>query len=208
MLNESGQQVMSFASALRNSSRMGTYADLVVEMFISKRWRAYETALGPVRWRAHEFDYFLIACDARYEDIVRILIWDTVRAAKLADAMSGPPSRERRTLAEVSTGWQSGTPQTLIDRAQTNGWFRKDRRQMKRAPVPNRALQRAKGTTNERLARTRRRRKLGTRREQLDRIIAYIRARTINPSEVAYIIDELRPRKSATRLRLIRSINP
>jgi hypothetical protein len=210
MISESGQKVVSFASALRNASRLGTYADLVVDMFTSGSWRSYETALGPENWRAHEFDYFLIACDARHEDLVRILMWDTVRAAKMAEAMSGPPSRYRRALTEASAAWQSGTPQTLLDRAQANGWLRKDRPNrpiLKRAPISQRAVQRAQKTTRERQERLRRRHQVRDRRAMLDRLVRTILSKTSSAREVAYIIDELRSASATHRLHIIRPTN-
>ena len=140
-LDEAGQRVVSFASSLRNASRLGVYADLLVEMFQSGLWRQYETGLGPERWRAHEFDYFLIAQDARYEDVVRVLSWNTVQAAKVAAAMMGPPGRTRRTLEQASASWSSGAVlrTTLVDLAQQNGWL-KTTGAMKAAPVSKRAV--------------------------------------------------------------------
>jgi hypothetical protein len=207
-IDQPGQEVVSFASALLNASRVGTYADLVVKMFHNKAWREYETALGVTTWRVHEFDYFLISCGARYEDMARIMLWDTVRSARLVEAMTGEPSRERRALAEASETWQSGSPSTLIDLAQTNGWLRKDRMVMRRAPVSRRAaLRAAHGTTKEARARQHRRKRLGDRRQALDALVRLILSKAATASEVAYIIDQLRASASATKLRLIRSKN-
>jgi hypothetical protein len=196
-IDPAGQTVITFSSALLNASRVGTYADLVVNMFTSQQWRRYETALGVTTWRAHEFDYFLIACDARYEDLFRILLWDTVRAAKMADAMSGDPSPNRRPLAEASAAWQSGTPQTLIDRAKANGWIsaREKAPTLKAPPVSRRALVRGRqGITMDEQARRGRQRRLSNRRAALNQLVEQIMTRAEDPEAVRYIIDQLRRR--------------
>jgi hypothetical protein len=195
MLNESGQSVISFASALRNASRVGTYADIVVSMFTSGIWRSYETAVGPARWRAHEFDYFLISCDAEYLDVQRILSWDTVRAAKLAEAMQGGPSRYRRSLQRASDEWQGMVDhRTLLDLARTRGWLHAQRDTLKDPPVPKRALQRQRtGMTWEVLAQRRRVQQLTHRqRATLDALGQRLLRRPA--VEVLYLIEWLRRR--------------
>lgn|SRR5262245_56039480 len=192
-----GQRVLTFETALRNASRLGTYADLIVGMFESGAWRQYTTALGPERWRAHEFDYFLIACDARYEDIVRILGWDTVRAAQLAEAMMGEPSSHRRSLAEASAAWRSPTGPSLIEIAQRNDWLIAQRSAptLKVAPVGERARVRARsGKAWEQLAREKRAARLKPQRPALDALIADIASRVPDPEALRYVIDQLRRR--------------
>jgi hypothetical protein len=122
-VDPSGQEVLSFALALRNASQIGTYAKLIIGMFESPTWRKYETALGPEAWHAHEFDYFLIAMDARYEDLVRILTWKSIKDVNLAEAMMGDASEDRRALDVASADWRSPDGRSLIETARANGWL-------------------------------------------------------------------------------------
>jgi hypothetical protein len=197
-LDKHGQRVLTFETALRNASRLGTYADLVVGMYESGEWRQYTTALGPERWRAHEFDYFLISCDARYEDVVRILGWDTVRAAKLAETMTGEASAHRRSLAEASADWTSPTRRSLSELAQKNGWLIAARNAptLKGPPVSQRARVRAReGVAKDEYTRRRRARQLADQRPSLDRVVEQILQRAKDdPQALRYIIDQLRRR--------------
>jgi hypothetical protein len=189
-----GQRVITFSSALLNASRLGTYADLIVTMYESGDWRQYETAYGTEQWRAHEFDYFLIACRARYEDVVRILAWNTVRAAKLGEAMLGEPSPTRRTLAEASAAWSAPMGLTLVRLAQDGGWLQKTAEPRVRRALSERAVMRVQqGVTKDEQARRRRHRDLPVgRRSVLAHRAATVIKQTADPTELRYVVDLLR----------------
>jgi hypothetical protein len=200
MIDPNGQRVIAFASAMRNASRIGTYVDTVLEMFASRAWRHYETAVGVDDWRAHEFDYFLIAWGAAYADVAQLLAWRKAKAADIAAAMEGEDRRSRRPLEEASRTWHSPSGESLIDIARRNGWLRPQGKEplLRAAPVPQRALARARhGTTMDEQARQSRRRRLPVpRRQALDELAAQLAAQTADALELRYVIDQLRRRVS------------
>jgi hypothetical protein len=128
-LDGRGQGVVSFMSALRNASRMGTYVDTVVAMFASGIWRDYRTAVSHDRWRAHEFDYFLIACGADYSDVARLLTWTRVETiGTIAAAMTDPAGPHRRPIDVAAKQWGAPAGVSLLDLARHHGWLRRDRK--------------------------------------------------------------------------------
>jgi hypothetical protein len=200
MIDPNGRRVIDFASALRNASRIGTYVDAVVEMFESRAWRRYQTAVGADHWRAREFDYFLIACGAAYADVAQLLAWRKAKAADVATAMTGDDQRTRRPLERASREWRSPTGTPLIELARRNGWLRTQATAptLKAAPVSQRALARARhGTTMDEHARQFRRKRLSSaRRRALDQLVDKMTAQTTDARELRYVIDQLRRRVS------------
>jgi hypothetical protein len=125
-LDARGETVVRFMSALRNASRMGTYVETVVAMFASGAWRDYHTAVSHDRWRAHEFDYFLITCEADYHDVARLLTWTRVETvAAIAVAMTEPFGPHRRRLDKAAQAWGAPAGVSLFDLAQHHGWLRR-----------------------------------------------------------------------------------
>jgi hypothetical protein len=138
-IDEAGNEVLRFISATRNLSRIGELADEVVRIAKSKSWRHYRDAVGEYDWREAEFDYFLMSCDLRHEDIGRVVLhtqdWSTL--AQIMDP-NADVSR-RRPLEEAAASWRSASQETLIQRAQRLGWTKApDSPKLRAAPLPPR----------------------------------------------------------------------
>src|SRR5262245_29243075 len=98
------QAVSEFVSELKNASRLATLVDAVVDMYESGRWRRYQDATGAIdEWNECEYDYFLIACGAEYQDVQRLLTWDRARAVELAAAMESEDQTRRRALEDAAS---------------------------------------------------------------------------------------------------------
>jgi hypothetical protein len=195
--------VSKFMSDLRNVSRLGAYVDTVVDVYESGAWRRYTDATGRTdEWHESEFDYFLIACGARYGEVQRLLTWDRARAVELASAMESDDAAARRPLAEVSEQWPSPTGATLAELATRQGWTKGGGR-LRVSPAPQRARARARhGLSMDELAGQMRAQKIAVeRRGSLDRIASDAAEATQDELELRYVIDRLRdklPRRRAT----------
>jgi hypothetical protein len=198
MLDAKGQQVVTFETAIRSASQAGTYADLLVKMFTSRSWISYRTALGPETWRAHEFDYFLIACDAKHEDVARVLAFKGEEIDPMAKAMRGDPSAHRRSLEDASKEWtRSPTGRSLIQTATDNGWISRTTKVLKAAPVSERVHVRLEhNQTKDELAIRGRPHRIGQARVAILRTVLddFIRRETLTPLELRYCIDLIRQR--------------
>jgi hypothetical protein len=198
-IDDHGHAVIEFISALRNASRLGVYADTIVGMFQSGDWRDYKTAAGHDQWRECEFDYFLIAQDARHEDVQRILNWANVKAVDVGQAMNhdADPSK-RRTLEEADADWATGHTlgTTLIRRAEANGWVNTRTGRMIRPPVSKRVVAKVRhGETWDTMAeRSRAERITAGRRRHLDQLAKRISDEMETDDERRYLIDKLRSR--------------
>jgi hypothetical protein len=199
MIDAAGKDVIEFASKLLNASAAGLYADSLATMYASRSWRRYEDALGVTSWRAHEFDYFLIACGARHGDVVRVLQWDTVRAAALT--MGGPSSKDRRPFSEAVQAWRSAGPESLEDLARTNGWcYAQPTQALKiKQALPERArfLRRHGMPKDVGTARRRAQQITSPRRAELKQFAHDIASRVSGPAELRYLIELLRHAASA-----------
>jgi hypothetical protein len=200
-MDRHGQQVAEFRSALRNASRLGAYADLILQVFQSGVWRQYQTGLDAANWRAHEFDYFLISCDAQHADMVRILAWDTFRKTNIAESMLGPPNAHRRTLMDASAAWQPRMGPTLIDLARRNGWLTQGAQPHVKRAVSDRAVMRAQhGITFDEHARQGRRQQLAPdRRRVLEDRAATLINEIPDPVELRYLLDLFRAHLAGLR---------
>lgn len=139
LVDEAGDEVLKFISATRNLSRIGELADQIVAIAKSGSWRHYKTAIGTAEWKEAEFDYFLIACDLRHEDIGRVVLHtnDWLTFAMVMDPDAGED--KRRPFEEAAQDWPSASPETLVQRAQRLGWTRSpDGSRLRAAPLPPR----------------------------------------------------------------------
>jgi hypothetical protein len=127
--------VVTFRSHLRNYTKLTHLTLTILEMFRSKQWRAYQSIRGPVRWLECEFDYFLIAQDAPYEDVVRVVGWERI-GTELAPAMMGPEGRTRRSFAAAAAAWPGDTGEALLDRARRLGWLTPNEKTPTLRPAP------------------------------------------------------------------------
>lgn len=111
------------AHASHETLRPRHAGDTVVDVYESRAWRRYTDATGRSdEWLECEFDYFLIACDASYSDVQRLLAWDKARTVDLAAAMESDEPHRRRPLAKASEAWQSPTGTPLTELAASHGW--------------------------------------------------------------------------------------
>ena len=195
LVDEAGDQVLRFMSEARNLSRLGELTDEVVAIAQSGAWRRYRTAVGHDEWRECEFDYFLIACDLRHEDVGRVVAY-TREGASLAPLMDRDAERrKRRTLDDAATAWHAPVPETLIERAQRLGWtLNETSEHLRAAPLPARVRARqAHGMTKDEHARRTRIRQLPVaRRRELDDLVVHMRAEFADDTERLYVIDQLR----------------
>jgi hypothetical protein len=201
-VDEAGDQVLRFVSAARNLSRLGELTDEVVAIAQSGVWRRYRTGPGTDEWRESEFDYFLISCDLRHEDISRIVAY-TREGAALAPLMDrNADSAKRRTLDDAAAAWHSPGQETLIGRAQRLGWTRsEDSRTLRAAPLPPRvrARQTHGMTMDEHAQQTRSHRLSPERRRELDELVRRVRAEIGDDLERLYVLDQLRQSKRRGR---------
>src|SRR5262245_27438310 len=193
MIDANGRRVLTFTSALRNASRIGAYVDTVLEMFQSGAWRSYQIATGAERWREREFDYFLIACDARYTDVAQLLTWKRAKAVAIAAAMEGT-GRARRRLDLASRDWHAPTGESLLDMARRNGWLNTHAKELTLRVAP--VSQYTRVVARAQLPRGRRARFYylvqlnrqipAARRRELDAVVARLR-RDLTPVECRYV---------------------
>src|SRR5215475_5900290 len=123
-LAENGRAVASFGTQLKNYTRGSEFMYTIISMYRTGQWRMYQHNRGPVSWRAAEFDYFLIAECAPYEDVSRMLGYERA-SIELAPAMVSDDPRRRRSFADAAATWPGDTGETLIARAQRLGWLPK-----------------------------------------------------------------------------------
>lgn len=194
VVDENARDVLAFTSEMRNLSRTAALVDAIVEMHASGKWRRYETTLGPEEWRECEFDYFLIACDASYDDISRVLAWNR-RGKELASAMAAEDPAKRRTLDEAAEAWHSPTGESLVDRAGRQGWVNR-RGEMRPAPVPARARARVvHGVSKDELARQHREQQIPpARKGELSKRVEVLAA-DLTDLELRYVRDLLTHRR-------------
>ena len=195
LVDEAGDQVLRFMSEARNLSRIGELTDEVVAIAQSGAWRRYRTAVGHDEWRECEFDYFLIACDLRHEDVGRVVAY-TREGSTLAPLMDRDAEEDkRRTLDEAAAAWHAPVPETLIERAQRLGWTRNETSEhLRAAPLSARVRARqAYGMTKDEHARRTRVRQLpAARRRELDDLVERMKGEFTDDIERLYVIDQLR----------------
>jgi hypothetical protein len=199
MIDANGRRVLTFTSALRNASRIGTYVDTVLDMFQSGAWRSYQIATGAERWRKREFDYFLIACDARYAEVAQLLTWKRAQAVAIAAAMEGG-KRERRPLEQASREWHAPTGESLLDLARRNGWLNTHAKELtlRVAPVSQytRVVARARpprgGRARFYFTEQLKEQIKPARRRELDAVVTQL-CRDLKPEECRYVRARLLP---------------
>ncbi len=191
-LDDNGRAVDAFAGRVRNLARVAELTHSVIEMAESGAWRKYRTALGEQEWLEAEYDYFLIACQLRRDDVARVLAWNS-ESAKLAPLMDrDAESSKRRPLEDASAAWRSPGFGTLADRAKEQGWLGPTGR-LNASPVPRRARALAADgvSQEERAKRARAERIAGGRRNEIDKLVADLEGRLGDDVEYRYLIDRL-----------------
>jgi hypothetical protein len=190
MVDATGRDVLAFASEIRNLSRTAALVDMIVEMHESGKWRKYETAVGPEEWRECEYDYFLIACQASYDDISRVLAWNKSGRA-LGSAMESDEPEKRRRIEEAAQGWHSTSGESLLDRAVRQGWTN-ERGRLRPPPVPERARAKLRhGVTMDEYARRRREERIpADRRGELDQRLGHL-LEGLSDLEIRYVRDAI-----------------
>jgi hypothetical protein len=186
------EAVSQFVSELRNASRLAALVDAVVDMYESGAWRRYTDATGRSdEWREREYDYFLIACEADYADVQRLLTWDRARAVELAAAMASDDPKERRPLEEASKAWKSPSGTPLVEVAARHGWTT-SAGALRVSPVPARARTLARyGVTMDEHARQRREEVIAAqRRRELDRRAEALGSE-LSELELRYLRDQI-----------------
>lgn len=194
--DNAGDDVLRFASAVRNLSRVGELTDEIVEMAESGRWRRYRTALGTDEWRECEFDFFLISCGLAWDDVSRVLAWSRKGEELMPFMDPSANDTKRRPFEEAAATWHSPGPGTLVDRARELGWTKGAGAAMRVPPVPPRARTRhAKGTTMDEHARVARQKRIpAQRRRELDALVKGVVGQTADEDEYRYVLDRLRNR--------------
>ena len=186
------EAISQFTSDLRNASRLAALVEAVVDMYESNAWRRYTDQAGRSdEWREQEYDYFLIACGAEYQDVQRLLTWDRARAAELAAAMEGDNPRKRRSLEEASASWDSPTGTPLTEAAARQGWTTATGR-MRVSPAPARARTLVRyGVTMDERARHQREELIPLRRRrELDRQVRALQ-QEFSEMELRYMRDRI-----------------
>ena len=124
-LEKNGAAVRAFGLDMHNvvnTLKLSGIAEHLVAMFQSGQWRAYVHNRGPVRWRAAEFDYFLMAEGVRFEDVSQIAARSRAGALLAPGFVSNDP-RQRRPLAAAASTWPSDTGESLEARGRRLGWL-------------------------------------------------------------------------------------
>jgi hypothetical protein len=128
-LEGNARLVSQFTSKVRNLSRVAELADAFIDMAASGAWREYTFATGHFRWRASEFDYFLIANGVRRDDAARVLAYNK-RAKELLPLMDeGVDKRKRRPFEQAAKEYQSADSLNtdLVATAADLGWINGNR---------------------------------------------------------------------------------
>lgn len=192
--DNAGDDVLRFATAVQNLSRVGELTDQIVAMAESGKWRQYRTAVGVDEWRECEFDFFLISCGLAWDDVSRVLAWSHKGETLMPFMDPSANSGQRRTLEEAATAWHAPGPETLIERARRLGWTKGERNALRVPPIPERARVRyAKGTTMDNQARASRKQRIpAQRRRKLDALAKSVAEQTADEDEYRYVLDRLR----------------
>lgn len=123
-LEGNARLVSRFTSNIRNLTRIAELLDAFVDMAESGAWREYTFATGHFRWRAAEFDYFLIANDVRRDDVARVLAYNR-RSKELVPLMDkNADRRKRRPFDQAAKDYRAtdSLNTDLMKRAVELGW--------------------------------------------------------------------------------------
>jgi hypothetical protein len=190
-LDDRGQQVSTFARRALNLTRTAELVDVIAEMATTDAWRDYRDALGEHRWLESEFDYFLIECGLRFDDVSRVIAWSR-KGGQLAPLMDTAANADRRRpLEEASAAWQSPGGGSLADRAHELGWTRTDRASRSMLPLVKTAVPKGTLTRARRAARPTKPISAKRRRE-LDALAAQVNEQLADAQERIYVIRRLR----------------
>lgn len=195
--DQAWQHVHLFQLRVDNLGRVGDLRSQMHEMAKSNDWRDYTSALGRQRWRAAEFDYFLIDCGVTHQDARRAIEWSRTgtELAALMDPAAEPD--QRRPITEAAKDWRgNGIGNDFLGEARRLGWLTDD--DATKPVVSTRALEQARtGVTYEVRARANRTERLSpTRRQELNSLADVLLTELASSDEQRYIIDRLR---AATR---------
>lgn len=125
-VDDNGKKVSAFTSKIQNLSRIGELGDAFDDMAESGAWRDYTFATGHFRWRASEFDYFLIANRVRRDDVTRVLAYNSKRSRDLAPLMDvAADRRNRRPFEQAAKEYQNADALNtdLVTAAAELGWI-------------------------------------------------------------------------------------
>ena len=64
------ERVREFAAKMFEARSIGRIADAIIDIATSGAWRDYDIDGHHSQWLAAEFDYFLITCGVKYDDMV------------------------------------------------------------------------------------------------------------------------------------------
>lgn len=191
-----GDDVLRFATAVQNLSRVGELTDQIVAMAESGKWRRYRTALGVEEWRECEYDFFLISCGLAWDDVSRVVAWSRKGETLMPFMDPSANSSRRRTLEEAAAAWHAPGHETLVERARRLGWTKGTTATLRVPPVPARArVRHDKGMTMDEHARVSRREEIpAKRRQELDSLVERIAEETKDETEYRYLLDALHAR--------------
>ena len=191
--DQAWEHVHRFQLQIDNLGRIGDLRARMVEMAESDDWRDYTSAIGRLRWRAAEFDYFLIDCGVSHQDAQRAIEWSRT-GTKLAALMDpAADRRRRRPVEEAGKDWPgTALGKEFLTEARRLGWLADDG--ATKPVVSTRALEQARsGVTKERQALERRTERLPLeRRRQLDAMVDALVDELGPTDERRYVIDRLR----------------
>lgn len=195
--DRSGDDVLRFATAIQNLSKVGELTDQIVAMAESGKWRRYRTAVGTDEWRECEFDFFLISCGLAWDDVSRVLAWSHKGESLMPFMDPSVNSSRRRTLEQAAAAWHAPGPETLVERARRLGWTKGTKNTLRVPPVPERARVRyANGATIDERARTSRKQRIpAPRRRELDALAETVADQTASEDEYRYVLDRLHARR-------------
>ncbi|WP_221371088.1 hypothetical protein [Mycolicibacterium xanthum] len=182
------ERVREFATRMFDAGSIARIAEAVVDIATSGAWRNYDINGHACHWQAAEFDYFLITCGVKYDDM-REVFKGRAAAAALAPMLDQRDEQHRplRIASEVWGPCPDG--ETLISLAKRYGWVT-DRGRTRKPPVSRRSRARASGASREDRARDARRRRLGPQRcAELEELAAALAAK-LTTDEMRFMADE------------------
>jgi hypothetical protein len=186
---DNSERVRAFAQRMLEARSIALISDLIIDIALSGAWRDYDIDGVPFRWRAAEFDYFLITCGVVYVDVKEVLKGrDTAPLVPLFDQKS-PEHRPLRVASDALGFLPDG--KTLETLAHELGWYT-DRGRARKPPLGRRSRARASGGSREARSREARRMRIGAERcAVLVQLVAWLAREELSPDECRFVADEL-----------------
>jgi hypothetical protein len=194
--DSNSERVRGFAEKMFEARSIGRIADAILDIATSDAWRDYDIDGHHSHWLAAEFDYFLITCGVKYDDMVAV--FKGYKSAALLVPLLDPRDVEHhRKLQVASEAWgvlppseQFPAGRTLVSLAKELGWVT-ERGRYRKPPVGRRSRARAAGGSREARAREARRQRIGEERcAELVEWVATL-AQELSPDECRFVADEL-----------------